>query len=234
MTRRRKGSESHEIPKWIAAYALLIALLLAMGFYKIYFNTAIERQMGIVQKVMYIHVPSAMGMYLGWSIFSLSSALYLWKEHSGLLRAKATALAVAAGEVGQLCALIVLITGPLWGRKAWGVFWTWDARLTTTLLASMIFGAALMLRKMAGGEVERRMSAAIAVLGLPLLAIIHYATQVWRGQHPKKPTLEASMQSTLSYSMVVILALVLFLIALRYWVERREEAIKIALDKEEV
>ena len=84
----------------------------------------------------------------------------------------------------MFCA-IVLVTGPLWARKAWGTYWTWDPRLTTTLLIGMIYVAYLLLRNLgATGEAERRFAAGLGLLGGALMPIIHYSVQLWRGQHP--------------------------------------------------
>ena len=107
--------------------------LFAVTLYLIFVVAPVEKQMGIVQKIFYFHVPSAYAMYLGFGASALGSAGYLIKRD-----AKWDALAVAGAEVGTLFCLIVLLTGPLWARKAWGVWWTWDPRLTTTLLAGMI------------------------------------------------------------------------------------------------
>ncbi len=135
--------------------------------------------MGVVQKIFYFHVPSAYAMYLCFGVCGIASLLYLvtgW--------ARWDRWAVAGGEIGLTFCLIVLLTGPLWARKAWGVYWTWDPRLTTTLLAGLIFVAYAVLRSMGGGVSERKFAAAIALFGLIDLPIIHYSVQKWRGQHP--------------------------------------------------
>jgi heme exporter protein C len=136
--------------------------------------------MGIVQKIFYFHVPSAYAMYIGFGISAIASAVYLAKRDD-----RWDALAVAGAEVGSLFCVIVLVTGPLWGRKAWGTFWTWDPRLTTTLLAGMIYFAYVVLRSFgAAGEVEKRFAAGLAIFGLLDLPIIHFSVQRWRGTHP--------------------------------------------------
>ncbi|MBT8468997.1 MAG: cytochrome c biogenesis protein, partial [Deltaproteobacteria bacterium] len=123
--------------------------LFAVTLYTIFVVAPVEQQMGIVQKIFYFHVPSAYAMYIGFGVSAVGSAVYLLKRDP-----KWDALGVAGAEVGSLFCLIVLLTGPLWARKAWGVWWTWDPRLTTTLLAGMIFAAYLSLRSMgSAGEV---------------------------------------------------------------------------------
>ena len=136
--------------------------------------------MGIVQKIFYFHVPSAYAMYLGATACFLGSVAYLARS-SDLADAIARAGAEAACAFGS----IVLTTGPLWGAKAWGAFWTWDPRLTTCLLSVLIYVAYLVLRSFAGdGEAERRFAAALGVLGAANLPIIHFSVQKWGGQHP--------------------------------------------------
>src|SRR6218665_3777319 len=100
-------------------------------------------------------------MYVGFTACVVGSGLYLWKRNE-----TAEAIAVAGAEVGVVFCAIVLITGPLWGRKAWGTYWTWDPRLTTTLLITMVYVAYLLLRNLgATGEAERRFAAGLGLLG---------------------------------------------------------------------
>lgn len=174
--------------KKLAAQAppvLLLALgaLTALGFpLHLYLiaNAPVELQMGVVQKIFYFHVPSAYAMYIGFTIAMIGSVGYLWKRE-----ARFDALAVAGAEVGLLFCVIVLITGPLWARNAWGTFWTWDPRLTTTLLAAMIYASFVALRSIgAAGEAEKRFASALGIVGFFLLPVIHYSVQAWRGQHP--------------------------------------------------
>ena len=158
----------------------LTLLLMVVTLYLIFFVAPVEKQMGIVYKIFFFHVPSAYSMYLGFTICAVASAVYLVKRDD-----RWDAVAVAGAEIGALFCAIVLITGPLWGRKAWGTYWTWDPRLTTTLLAGMIYFAYVVLRSFGGsGEVEKRFAAGLAIFGLLDLPVIHYSVQRWRGTHP--------------------------------------------------
>jgi heme exporter protein C len=158
----------------------LTAVLALITLYQIFVVAPVEKQMGIVQKIFYFHVPSAYAMYLGFGVSAIASAVYLAKRDD-----RWDALAVAGAEVGSLFCVVVLVTGPLWGRKAWGTAWTWDPRLTTTLLAGMIYFAYVVLRSFgAAGEVEKRFAAGLAIFGLLDLPIIHFSVQRWRGTHP--------------------------------------------------
>jgi heme exporter protein C len=167
-------------PMLLLALGVLVAVLFPVHLYLIFVYAPVEQQMGIVQKIFYFHVPSAYAMYVGFTLAMIGSVGYLWKRQE-----RFDALGVAGAEVGLLFCLIVLVTGPLWARNAWGTYWTWDPRLTTTLLAAMIFASFVALRSMgAAGEAEKRFAAGLAIVGFFLLPVIHYSVQAWRGQHP--------------------------------------------------
>jgi len=166
-----------------AVFYALLALTAATFVGEILFiflRAPIEARMGIVQKIFYFHVPSWYGMYIGAGACFLGSLAYLVRATD-----VRDAFARAGAEVAVVCGAIGLITGPLWGAKAWGHFWTWDPRLTTALLSFLIYVAYLVLRAFAGdGSGERRFAAAMGVLGAANLPIIHYSVQKWGGQHP--------------------------------------------------
>ncbi len=155
-------------------------LLLLATIYVTFLRAPIEARMGIVQKIFYFHVPSAYAMYLGATACFLGSVGYLLKptDHRD-------ALARAGAEVAIVMGTIVLITGPLWAAKAWGHFWTFDPRLTTSMLSWMIYVAYAVLRSFSGdGPSERKFAAALGILGAANLPIIHFSVQKWGGQHP--------------------------------------------------
>jgi len=206
--------------------------LFAASLYAIFIVAPVEQQMGIVQKIFYFHVPSAYAMYIGFGVSALGSAVYLLKRDP-----RWDAIGVAGAEVGMLFCSIVLLTGPLWARKAWGVWWTWDPRLTTTLLVGMIFAAYLALRSMGdAGEVEKRFAAGLALFGLVDLPLIHYSVQRWRGVHPTVITgkgggLESEMYWALGLSFLAFTGLAVLLIWARASMERqREEAARLRLE----
>ena len=164
----------------IQLLVVIAALLVPIELWLIGVRAPIELQMGLVQKIFYFHVPSAVAMYVGFTTAMIGSVGYLWRRD-----ARADALGVAGAEVGLLFCTIVLVTGPLWARNAWGTYWTWDPRLTTTLLAAMIFASYVALRSLgAAGEAEKRFASALGIVGFFLLPVIHYSVQAWRGQHP--------------------------------------------------
>ena len=162
------------------AGTVLVAALVSFAGYAALFIAPDESTMHEVQRIFYFHLPAWMTSFTAFAIVFVSNIAYLTTR-----RLKWDCLGVAAAEVGVACCSIGLITGPLWGAKAWGSFWTWDPRLTTALLSFLIYVAYLVLRAFAGdGTVEKRFSAALGVLGAANLPIIHYSVQKWGGQHP--------------------------------------------------
>ncbi len=164
---------------------LAAATALTIGTIQIVFlKCPIEAQMGIIQKVFYFHVPSAYAMYLGATACFIGSVAYLVKPTD-----QRDALAKAGAEVAVMFGVVVLVTGPLWAAKAWGQYWTWDPRLTTTMLSFLVYVAYAVLRTFGGGgEAERRFAAALGFLGAINLPIIHFSVRKWSGQHPQVVT----------------------------------------------
>lgn len=138
-----------------------------------------EQTMGLVQKVFYYHVPSAMLMFISAFVCGIASAVFLFKRS-----AAADRVAVAAGELVVLFGIIVLVTGPLWARKAWGVWWEWDARLTSSLLLWMIFLAYLLVRRY-GGPGSEKLAGAMALFGMANVPFVYVSVNYWRTIHPK-------------------------------------------------
>src|SRR6187397_2227634 len=138
-----------------------------------------ESTMGLVQKIFYFHMPPAMLMLLSAIFCGLISMLYLVKK-----RPVYDWIAVAAAELTVLYGAIAMVTGPLWARKAWGVWWVWDARLTMSLLMWMIFVSYLLLRKY-GGPGSEKLSAGLAVFGMANAPFVYISVNVWRTMHPK-------------------------------------------------
>ena len=213
-------------PIAFSALAVITMVVAVIELWLIFVHAPVEMQMGIVQKIFYFHVPSAYAMYIGFTLAMVGSIGYLWKRTE-----RWDALAVAGAEVGLLFCAIVLITGPLWARKAWGVWWTWDPRLTTTLLAALVFTAFVVLRSVGGaGEAEKRFAAGLAIVGFFILPVIHYSVQRWRGQHPTVITragggLHPDMYPALFFGF----GLFTLIAALLIWARMRAERARLAL-----
>ena len=142
-------------------------------------NAPIESTMGLVQKIFYFHVPSWMAMYTAIAVCGAGSALYLFRNNKA-----ADLYAAAGGEVAVLFGLMGLVSGPLWGRKAWGVWWVWEPRLTSALLMELIFVAYLLVRKY-GGPGSEKLAAATALFGTATAPFVYKSVDIWRVQHPK-------------------------------------------------
>ena len=135
---------------------------------------------GLAQKIFYFHVPSAYAMYLCGTTCCVGSALYLARPSDAR-----DAVARAGAECAVVFGAMVLTSGPLWAKKAWGVYWAWDPQLTTTLLSVLVYVSVVVLRAFAGnGEAERKFASALGVLGTVNLPIIHYSVLKWGGNHP--------------------------------------------------
>ncbi|HEX6765575.1 MAG TPA: cytochrome c biogenesis protein CcsA [Polyangiaceae bacterium] len=135
---------------------------------------------GLAQKIFYFHVPAAYALYVCGTVGFIAGAMYLYKPTDAR-----DAWSRAGVECAVIFGLMVLTSGPLWAKKAWGVYWTWDPRLTTLMLNVLLYVSVVVLRAFAGsGDAERRFAAALTVLGTLLLPVIHYAVKLWGGIHP--------------------------------------------------
>ncbi len=175
-------------------------------------NAPYESTMLLIQKVFYFHVPAWMAMYAGIAVCGVSSAVYLFRN-----RPAADRLAVAAAELTVLFGAIGLVTGPLWGRKAWGVWWQWDARLTTALLLELIFVAYLLVRAY-GGPGSDKLAAAVGLFGVAVSPFVYVSVNIWRTIHPLNtvvPTLRAGMFGPFWFCAAAFLLLFTLLLMIR-------------------
>ena len=190
-----------------------------------------ESTMGLVQKIFYFHAPSGMTMFAGACVAGCASAAYLFTG-----KTSADRIAAAAVELTVLFGAIVLMTGPLWGRKAWGVWWQWDARLTSSLLLWMMFVACLLVRKY-GGPGSAKLAAAVALFGMANVPFVYISVNYWRTIHPATsvvPTLPVDMGSALWFSVVCFILLFVLLLHLRVYLEEqraRLDALYLSLDE---
>ena len=190
-----------------------------------------ESTMGLVQKIFYYHVPSAWLMMLAALVSGTSSGFYLFNRKLSWDR-----IAVASAELMVLFGAIVLITGPLWGRKAWGVWWQWDARLTSSLTTWMIFCAYLIVRRF-GGIGSEKLAAGLALFGLANVPFIYVSVNYWRTIHPTTnvvPTLPLSMGGPFWFCALTLLLLYMLLMQLRIRLEEQRtqlDDLYLAVDK---
>ena len=181
-----------------------------------------EAAQGVIQRIFYVHVPAAWTTFLAFGIVALASAAYLWLHDE-----RADAAAVAAGEGGLIFGAIMLTSGPLWGRVAWGTYWTWEPRLTLTLLLWFTYLGYFLIRgSVADPRRGKRFAAVVAIVGSLNIPLIHVSVSWFRSLHPgpvvikpEGPTLHPDMLATLLVSLAGFTMLFLGLFALRYSVE---------------
>ena len=200
---------------------VLTALMLAYAPFAIA-GALYESTMGLVQKIFYFHVPSWFAMFAAIGVCGVASIVHIFKD-----RPAADRLAVSAAEVAVLFGLMGLVTGPLWGRKAWGVWWQWDARLTMALLLELVFVSYLLVRKY-GGPGSDKLAATVGLFGMAVSPFVYVSVNIWRTIHPLTsvvPTLPASMGGPFWFCVLTFMLLCALLIAMRVRLEEQRAAL---------
>src|SRR5437867_10689551 len=207
----------------------LVCVVMLAALWLVFIAVPTEREMGIVQRIFYFHVASAWVAFLGFFLVAGASVVYLWNG----VRA-ADRLAEAAAEVGVLFCTLVLITGPIWARPVWGVWWTWDPRLTMTVILWAIYASYLMLRAFGGeDEAVRRYAAVLDIVGVLDIPIIMASVSLLRGIRPASITrndggsglVDPWMRAGLVVSALALVLLAGWLIALRMRTARLAEEV---------
>jgi heme exporter protein C len=206
-------------PRFSSAIHLALTIVwLLIALYMIFLYVPQEMTMGEVQRIFYYHVPAAWTAFVAYFILFLGSARYLWKRSQA-----ADDLAHACGEVGFVFCTVVLVTGPLWAKPVWGIWWTWDARLTSTFVLWLLFVSYLMLRSyvLSPGRAAT-LGAVVAIIGFVDVPIVYMSIRWWRTQHPQPVIgggegsgLDASMWLTLLVSWGAFLCLFSYLVRQR-------------------
>lgn len=207
----------------------LAAAMVAVDLVLIFAWVPTEQVMGIVQRIFYFHVPLAITGFVAFFLVAGASAVYLIKKDP-----KWDRLAFSAGEVGVVIMTLAIITGALWAKPVWGVWWVWDAQLTTTFILWVIYVGYLMVRAYAPtNERGRRWAAVVGIVGVVDIPLIYVAAELWRTLHPDKVigpaadegSLESAMALTLLFSMITFLVLFAWLLTERLALRRAEEAL---------
>jgi heme exporter protein C len=211
---------------WIgwAAFFTMIA-----GLYLIFMYAPTEQKMGIVQRIFYFHLPSAWVCFLSFFIVAISSALYLWKRDR-----KWDRIAYAAAEIGVLFCTLVLITGPIWAKPVWNVWWTWDPRLTTTLILWLMYVGYLMLRSTSESSKTPRFTAVFGIIAFLDVPLVYMSTRWWRTIHPKpviggepgSSGLAPEMALTLCVCLLAFTLLYIYLMAQRISIEKLNDELE--------
>ena len=200
-------------------FALGAALLMIFAIYADLFIAGTDALQGVPQRIFYVHVPSAWIAYLAFFLVFVFSIRYLIsRKIDDDIRAHACA------EVGIVFCTLVLITGPIWARPVWNVWWTWDARLTTALILWMIYVGYLMLRAyMTDPDQRARFSAVLGIVGFLDVPIVHMSVKWWRTLHPGPVVMRSGGMRELPDSMHIALwsSLMAFTLVFVYFVMRR-------------
>ncbi len=181
----------------------LVALLALAGiFVRALMFTPMDRLQGLAQKILYMHAPAAITALMAYAVCGILSIIYLGLRDRRLDRA-----AAASAEVGVVFSVMLLITGPLWGKPVWGTWWTWDARLTSTLFIFLLFVGYLIMRDAVIDPDQRaRFSSVIGVLGLALVPFIHLTVYLFRTLHPDPMLIKPSAPSMPGVMLVTFLS----------------------------
>ena len=217
----------------ISLYALVTVGLLIWGYYQAIYVAPNDAMQGEIFRIIYYHVPSAMVAFLFFAISLAGSICYLSFRRSHVDWAQvADAWALAGAEVGVVFCTVVLITGPIWGRRAWGIWWTWDARLTTTLVLWLIYMSYLLLRRFAAGPQMQTLAAVLGIFGALDVPIVYMSNRWWRTQHPAPvfgggpgSGMAASMLVPFLWNIVAWMAWGFLILGIRYAVERQHQKI---------
>ncbi len=206
---------------WLAALALVIGLGAAFGY------APREAVQGNVQRIMYLHVPAVLTAYLAFALVFVGSLGYLFTRRMGWDR-----LAVAAAEPGVLFTGLTIVSGSIWGKPTWGVWWTWDARLTSTAVLFLVYVGYLLLRGMVDEPDRRaRYAAVVGILGAANIPIVHFSVTWWRALHqpsailgPGPSPTATSIKLALAVNVIAFTLLFLYFLVRRAEIARLEES----------
>jgi len=211
---------------------VLAALTSLVATWAIIFYAQIEPIQGPIQKIMYVHVPSAFSAYAAFTVVAIAGGFYLWQGKKMWDR-----VAVCSAELGVVFCTIVLLTGPIWGKPIWGAWWVWDARLTSTLILWLMYVAYFVLRRMVPGDQGARFASILGIIGLLDIPFINIAAEKFRTLHPPnvmKGGMPEGMGVTLTISIFAMLIFYVYLLAKRVGVERVQDEVLALRDQSEM
>ncbi|HXG33383.1 MAG TPA: cytochrome c biogenesis protein CcsA [Bryobacteraceae bacterium] len=207
--------------KILIALAALAGLLLARNLYVMLLELPDEAAQGAIYRIIFFHVPAAWTAFAGFFVALVSSVLYLIRHNL-----RYDALAVSATEVGLAFGAVNLVTGMIWGRIIWGIWWTWDARLTSMLICWLLYAGYLMLRRAVDDPTQRaRFAAVFSIFAFVDVPIVWFSIKWWRTQHPGPVvwgggSMDPAMYQMLFFNWIPLLLLACALVMLRL---RQEE-----------
>ena len=210
-------------PPLLVALSIAAAAVIAAGAWMAFFYAPEERIMGFVQKIFYFHVPSAWLMLDAIPIMALGAVMYLVTK-----KERWDHLADTAVELSIVFGVLALISGPLWGRKAWGVFWVWDPRLTSSLILVLTLVAIKIVRSYAGTS-AKQIAAGLSLLAVANAGFVWVSVDIWRGTHP--PKLVQKLSGEMSHTFWVCVLGFHLGFAVLMWARLRAGRLRTALDR---
>lgn len=219
--------------KILRVLAPVSLVVIAIALYMALFYAPREATMGDAQRIFYFHVPSAWIGFLSFFIVFVASILFLLKRER-----KWDALALSAAEIGVVFTTLVLLTGPLWAKAAWGTYWVWDARLTTTLVLWLIYVGYLMLRSSVDDMKRARMAAVLGIIGFLDVPIIYLSVTWWRTMHPTllvsdSGGMDSAMRLTLMVALLSFTLLFAWVLLIRVRLEQKRDLLALQRAREE-
>jgi heme exporter protein C len=209
--------------------AVAIFLVIA-GAYAAFYIAPEELTMGVLQRIFYFHAATAWAGEMVFFVCFVANLLYIWKRNP-----KCDWLGVSCAEVGLACITVVLITGPIWAKPAWGIYWTWDARLTSTFVLWLLYISYLLLRSLIE-EPDRRalLSALFGVFAFLDVPLVFFSIRWWRTQHPAPVImggpgsgLDPTMSKVFFFNVLAMHVFAAFLIVERYILEQMKNDVEI-------
>jgi len=200
-----------------AALGAVALMVVAAGF--IFVFAPQDALQGPVQRIFYLHVSSAIAAYGCFAVVLIGGIVYLWKENP-----TADRLARAGALVGLVFTTVTLVMGMIWAKPIWGTFWTWDARLTSTLVLWIVYAGYLMVRRLAEpGRQAARFAAVVGIFGFIDVPVVHFSVTWWRTVHPGPVVINDALPAEMLVAFLITMACTLFLaavmIAIRYRIE---------------
>ena len=201
----------------------LLAVTLGYGF----FVVPVDRNQGDIARLMYLHVPSAWIAYAAFFVTFAASLRYLLARRPPIERLGVDRLAAASAEVGLMFTGVAILTGMVWGRATWGVWWDWDPRLTTTALLFLLYLAYVLVRGSITDRMRRaRLSAVLGVIAFANVPVVHFSVLLWRGLHQVPSVVRPDQPAIAPALLTALLANVAAFTALYLWLTRRRERLE--------
>ena len=209
--------------------SVLVGATMLLGLAGIFLWVPTEDFQGVVQRIFYVHVPSAWISYLAYTVVLIGSIAYL---RTGSQRWDL--LAHSSAEVGVVFTSITLVSGMLWARPVWGAYWVWDPRLTLTLVLFLIYVGYLVVRTVSESSRSGRIAAVIGIAGYAVVPLVHFSVEWWRGHHPARtvvnpsegPQLPPEMLAMMLYMLGVFTLLFVLLLLVRIRLGRSQDALE--------